>query len=119
MSSSGKQPQHAQRVCLVSWFTENLAVDNHYRVCTQDELFGVLAKRSLGLLSRQAFRAIARILSCQRYFRNVGGPDRKWNARVAQQFLAARRGGSEHQHRSLSSFYRSQNRRGPPVRIKH
>ena len=96
-----------------AWFTENLAVDNHDRVCAQNQLAGLLAKRGLGLLSRQTFRVMARVLSRQRYFRNVGGPDRKRNARIAQQFLTARRGGSEHEHRSFKLRVQSSSMRLP------
>ena len=63
VSSSGKQAQHAHGIGFVARLAENLAIDHDDGVGAQNELAGLLTERSLGFLSRQAFRAVARALS--------------------------------------------------------
>ncbi len=82
----------------VAGLAENLAIDDDDGVGSKHRLAGLLAENCLGFLPRQAFRAVARDFSRQRNFRNVGGGNGKPDSRVAQQFLAAGRGGSEHEH---------------------
>ena len=58
MSSSGKQAQHAQRVCFIAGLAENLALDDNDRVRAQNELAGLQTEYGPRLLPRQTFRAV-------------------------------------------------------------
>src|ERR1700719_3521926 len=71
MSSSGKQTQHAHGIGFVTGLAENLAIDDDDRVCSQNNPAELLTKYRLRFLPRQPFSAIARTLSCLRYFRNI------------------------------------------------
>lgn len=102
MSSSGKQAKHASGICCVARLAEYLSPNDDYRVCTYYEGVWLMVGRSQGLLPGQAFGTIAPAFSRLWQFGDVGRMNGEGNTGVAQQFLAAWRGGGEHERRSLT-----------------
>ena len=102
MTSSGKLVKHVHRISIVAWLAENLAIDYDNCVCAQNELAGQLLKRCPSFFARQPLRTIERRFSWLGYFRNVCRMYGERNTRVAEQFLAARRGGSEYERRGFT-----------------
>ena len=72
MCASGKPAQHAGRILLNHWLTENLIVHYHDRIGPQNQILRKLFRYSLRFFLRQAQRVWLRAFVPQRRFVNLG-----------------------------------------------
>jgi hypothetical protein len=93
-----QQPQHAGSIGSVARLAENVPVDHHDRVRSQNAVRGPAAGHRKRFFPRQPLGTIARQLALANSFLDISSLHNKRNPRVAQKFLPAWRRGSENNH---------------------
>jgi hypothetical protein len=83
MNPPRQQPQHARRIGSIAGLAENIPVDYHDRVCSQDAVRGPAPGHGHRLLPRQPLGAIARQLAVANSFLDSSSLHHKRNPRVA------------------------------------
>ena len=98
MGVAGERAQHPGGVSGIGGFLQDFAVDGHHGVGAQDDAAGFrLPGNVQSLVPGQAAGKVFRRLAGQAVFFDSAGPNVEIEARIAQQFAAAGRVGSQNQ----------------------
>src|SRR6266702_5130974 len=109
MGASGEQAQHPSGIGRIARFAENSAIHYDDSIRPQNEIIRTDAEHSLRFFTCHAFGEISGKLAFLRDLRNIRWLNDEGNSCIAQQLLAPRRRGSEHQH-ALTAPYDSPDR---------
>src|ERR1017187_9192569 len=98
MCASGKQAEHTNCISRIDGLVENLVVDDHDGVGSEDRIVWALLGDGQSLFARQALGAVFCFFSGERVFVDVRGLNFKGNVGIAKKFLTSRGGGGENEH---------------------